>query len=202
MRTGFSEAWLTDLDNDSYDLTWYSELPEPRSAGDPSVAGYWLQIRTLSIATSSSPSSSGGSIGAARSKTMGWLSSMRSVSSMTPRWTAFERRLHAKFAKVPFLETYEQMAIRQQKVKYWAACRSWAARGVQPYGDDAADAMWVDDLEKRLDPAQAKLDEPKAARHSADSVVRIRAAAGQSDTADHGADRDRSADLHPLCNRV
>jgi len=100
---------------------------------------------------------------------------------MTPRWTAFERRLHAKFAKVPFLETYEQMAIRQQKVKNWAACRSWAARGVQLHGDDAADAMWVDDLEKRLDPAQAKLDEPKAARHSADSVVRIRAADGQSD---------------------
>lgn len=29
MRTGFSEAWLAELDNDSYELTWYSELPEP-----------------------------------------------------------------------------------------------------------------------------------------------------------------------------
>ena len=28
MRTGFSEAWLTDADDDSYDLSWYNELPD------------------------------------------------------------------------------------------------------------------------------------------------------------------------------
>lgn len=88
--------------------------------------------------------------------------------------------LHAKFAKVPFLETYKQMAIRQQKVKNWAESEWWAARGLQLYGDDAADAMWVDDLQKRLNRAQAKLDEPKAGRRKADSVVKIRASEGQS----------------------
>ena len=40
--------------------------------------------------------------------------------------------------------------------------------------------MWVDDLQKRLNRAQAKLDEPKAGRRKADSVVKIRASEGQS----------------------
>ncbi len=28
MRTGFSEAWLTDLDDDAYDLSWFNDLPD------------------------------------------------------------------------------------------------------------------------------------------------------------------------------
>src|SRR5215472_4809177 len=35
MRTGFSEAWLTDAEDDSYDLSWFNDLPE---ADRPAIA--------------------------------------------------------------------------------------------------------------------------------------------------------------------
>ena len=35
MRTGFTEAWLTDAEDDSYDLSWYNDLPE---ADRPAIA--------------------------------------------------------------------------------------------------------------------------------------------------------------------
>jgi hypothetical protein len=34
MRTGFTEAWLTDAEDDSYDLSWFNELPRGGPAGD------------------------------------------------------------------------------------------------------------------------------------------------------------------------
>lgn len=36
----------------------------------------------------------------------------------------------AKWGKVPLLDTYRQMAIRQQKLKDWQACKWWAERGL------------------------------------------------------------------------
>ena len=44
MRTGFSEAWLTDVDDDSYDLSWFTELPK----GDrPAIAKLreWVRLK-------------------------------------------------------------------------------------------------------------------------------------------------------------
>ena len=35
MRTGFSEAWLTDVEDDSYDLSWFNDLPD---ADRPAIA--------------------------------------------------------------------------------------------------------------------------------------------------------------------
>jgi Double zinc ribbon len=35
-----------------------------------------------------------------------------------------------KWAKVPLLQTYRQMAIRQEKEKNWRACLWWAERGL------------------------------------------------------------------------
>ena len=35
MRTGFTEAWLTDVDDDSHDLSWFDELPD---ADSPAIA--------------------------------------------------------------------------------------------------------------------------------------------------------------------
>ena len=35
MRTGFTEAWLTDAKDDSYDLSWFNKLPE---ADRPAIA--------------------------------------------------------------------------------------------------------------------------------------------------------------------
>src|SRR5207302_598656 len=66
-----------------------------------------------------------------------------------------------KWGKIPLLDTYRQMAIRQQKKKDWAACEWWAQRGVALYGGNAARQDSVDDLEKRLSRARAKLGSPE-----------------------------------------
>jgi len=63
-----------------------------------------------------------------------------------------------KWGKVPLLETYRQMAIRQQKRKDWEACRWWAERGLELYGSNAARAGAVEDLLKRRNRALAKLE--------------------------------------------
>jgi hypothetical protein len=66
----------------------------------------------------------------------------------------------AKWGKVPLLETYRQMAIRQQKLKDWEACRWWAERGLALYGNNAAREEAVEDLLKRRNRALAKLEAP------------------------------------------
>ncbi|MBB5787235.1 zinc finger domain-containing protein [Jiangella mangrovi] len=63
-----------------------------------------------------------------------------------------------KWDKVPLLETYRQMAIRQQKKKDWAACVRWTERGLQLYRNDAAREEAVEDLLRRRNRALAKLE--------------------------------------------
>jgi hypothetical protein len=65
--------------------------------------------------------------------------------------------LLVKFGAVPLLDTYRQMAIRQQKAKDWAKAVWWAERGLSLYGDKAARPEVVDDLTKRLAAYRAKL---------------------------------------------
>ena len=63
----------------------------------------------------------------------------------------------AEWGQVPLLDTYRQMAIRQQKKGDWAACRRWAERGLALYSKHPARQEAVDDLVKRRDRAAAKL---------------------------------------------
>src|SRR5260370_29728219 len=64
----------------------------------------------------------------------------------------------AKWGKGPLLDTYRQMAIRQQKLKDWQACKWWAERGLALYGQRAAREEVVEDLIKRRNRAIAKLE--------------------------------------------
>jgi formylmethanofuran dehydrogenase subunit E len=63
-----------------------------------------------------------------------------------------------KWAKIPLLETYRQMAIRQQKQKNWRACLWWAERGLHFYGNNPAREDAVEDLVKRRNRALSKLE--------------------------------------------
>jgi hypothetical protein len=55
----------------------------------------------------------------------------------------------AYWGKVPVVETYKQMAIRQQKRHDYRLALWWADRGLSVYGDDAARQEAVDDLRYR-----------------------------------------------------
>lgn len=62
-----------------------------------------------------------------------------------------------QWGKVPLLELYRQMAIRQQKRHDYAKALWWAERGLAVYGNDAARPEAVDDLRARASKYRAKL---------------------------------------------
>jgi predicted Zn-ribbon and HTH transcriptional regulator len=77
----------------------------------------------------------------------------------------------AKWGRVPVLELYRQMAIRQQKAKNFDQALWWAERGLTIYGTDCARAEAVADLEKRAASYRAKLNpQPRPPRRSAGRV--------------------------------
>jgi hypothetical protein len=63
----------------------------------------------------------------------------------------------SKWGRVPVLELYRQMAIRQQKAKDFEHALWWAERGIAIYGADCARAEAVEDLQKRAASYRAKL---------------------------------------------
>jgi hypothetical protein len=63
----------------------------------------------------------------------------------------------AKWGQVPVLETYRQMAIRQQKAKNFEQALWWAERGIAIYGADCARPEAMEDLHKRAQAYRAKL---------------------------------------------
>jgi hypothetical protein len=62
------------------------------------------------------------------------------------------------WGKVPVLDTYRQMAIRQQKRHDYGQALWWAERGLALYGNDAARPEAVDDLHKRAVGYRAKVE--------------------------------------------
>jgi hypothetical protein len=157
MRTGFSEAWASDADDDSYDLSWFNAIPD---ADRPAIT----KLREL-LSTDPDPIDRHFQFAELEAR----LYRCRELYD-----TALEEfdqacRLHdaemeticeaflAKFGKVPVLDTYKQMAVRQQKLRDWDACIWWADRGLALYGGNAARQDAVDDLLTRRNRAMSKL---------------------------------------------
>jgi hypothetical protein len=158
MRTGLAEAWLTDVEDDSYDLSWYNDLPE---ADRPAIT----KLRRL-LATDRSPIDRHFQFAELearlyRSRDL-YESALAEYDEACIQHDAemegICRAFMAKWGKIPLLETYRQMAIRQAKNKDWAACRWWAERGLTLYGHGAAREEAVEDLTKRRNRAIAKLE--------------------------------------------
>jgi hypothetical protein len=163
MRTGFTEAWLTDLDDDSYDLSWYADLPE----GDRSAIA---RLRGL-LATDPDPIDRHFQFAELECRLYRCRDLFESAldefdavcvthdAEMETICQAFQ----SKWGKVPLLETYRQMAIRQQKKQDWQACLWWVDRGLALYGTSAAREDAVEDLLKRRNRALVKLERPAIA---------------------------------------
>jgi hypothetical protein len=158
MRTGFTEAWLTDAEDDSYDLSWFNDLPE---ADRPAIA----QLRAL-LAVDPDPIDRHFQFAELetrlyRSRDL-YESALAEYDEACARHDAEMESIceafMAKWGKVPLLDTYRQMAIRQQKKKDWQACKWWADRGLALYGQRAARQEAVEDLIKRRNRAIAKLE--------------------------------------------
>jgi tetratricopeptide (TPR) repeat protein len=157
MRTGFSEAWLTDAEDDSYDLSWYDDLPDGDRAAiamlrellavDPDPIDRHFQFAELETR-----------LYRCRDLYESALDEFdQACRQHDAEMEVICQAFRAKWDKVPLLETYRQMAIRQQKKKDWQACLEWADRGLSLYGADAAREDAVEDLLKRRHRAEEKL---------------------------------------------
>jgi hypothetical protein len=170
MRTGFSEAWLTDADDDSYDLSWYNDLPD---ADRPAIA----MLREF-LAVDPDPIDRHFQFAELEARLYRcrdlYDSALDEFDEACLRHDAEMENIcqafMAKWSKVPLLETYRQMAIRQQKKKDWQACLWWAERGLTLYGNMAAREDAVEDLLKRRNRAMDKTIASRAATSAATSA--------------------------------
>lgn len=170
MRTGLSHAFQTDRQDDSYDLSWFHDLP-----GDTrrSVS----KLRTL-LETDPDPIDRHFMFAELESR----LYRLRDLepTALADYDTACAQHdaemvtirpaLLNKFGSMPLHETYKQQCIRQQKLKSYAQGLWWAERGLSIYGEDAHSKDWTDDLKKRAAWFQAKLETP--ANAAAKNTVR------------------------------
>jgi HIRAN domain/Zinc finger found in FPG and IleRS len=162
MRTGFTEAWLTDAEDDSYDLSWFNDLPEADRpaitklrellAVDPDPIDRHFQFAELETRLYHSRDLYESALDEYDDTCARHDAEMESICA------AFM----AKWGKIPLLDTYRQMAIRQQKKKDWQACKWWAERGLALYGQRAAREEAVEDLIKRRNRALAKIEAASA----------------------------------------
>jgi hypothetical protein len=167
MRTGFTEAWLTDAEDDSYDLSWFNDLPE---ADRPAIA----KLGEL-LAAESDPIDRHFQFAELEARLYHsrdlYESALAEYDEVCARHDAEMESIceafMAKWGKVPLLDTYRQMAIRQQKKKDWRACQWWAERGLALYGKRAAREEAVEDLIKRRNRAIAKLEAGATTRRQA-----------------------------------
>lgn len=160
-RTGLSEAILTDLEDDSYDLSWLSELPA-------SDAGAITRLRRL-LADERDPIDRHYMLCELESRL--YKSRDAFVSALAEydeacelhdsEMVAISGALFEKFGRIPVLDTYRQAAIRAQKARNWQSVQRWAQRGIDMYANNAARPEAVDDLQKRLALATNRLASSK-----------------------------------------
>jgi hypothetical protein len=157
MRTGLTEALLTDEGDDSYDLSWLQAIPSDPIAAisklrqllghDPDPIDRHFMYCELEERLYRSRDA--------------FSSALAEYDEVCTRHDSemddIRGALFVKFGKVPLLDTYRQMAIRQQRAKRWPDAIWWAERGLALYGGNAARPEAVADLENRVTAYRAKL---------------------------------------------
>jgi predicted Zn-ribbon and HTH transcriptional regulator len=158
LRTGLSEAISTDLDDDSYDLSWLSRLSGTHNADDISVLRGLLQGERDPIDRHFMLSELSRCLYKARDTEVRALDDFDQVCFQHyAEMDVIRPALLEKFGQIPLVEMFRQASIRCQKAHDWPATAQWAERGLSFYGTEAARPEVVDDLRKRLAHAQSKM---------------------------------------------
>jgi HIRAN domain len=161
MRTGLSDASATDAADDSYDLAWVSGLPDDDTHAIPMLRKL-LGTETGILSRHFMYQRLEDMMYRARDTFASALDEYdEACRQHDAEMDGIRHACLVKWGKVPLLETYRQMAIRQQKARNYSQARWWAERGIALYGNDCARSEAVEDLRSRAAQYQAKLaDEP------------------------------------------
>jgi hypothetical protein len=157
MRTGLTEALITDKEDDSYDLSWLERIPSDPIAAinrlrqllqhDPDPIDRHFMYCELEERLYRSRDAFSSALAEYDQTCALHDAEMDQIRDVLLR----------KFGKVPLLETYRQMAVRQQNAKNWPEAIWWAERGLSLYGENAARPEAVEDLKKRVAAYRAKM---------------------------------------------
>ena len=157
MRTGLSDAAATDDADESYDLSWMRQLPADDIRAIPVLrrlladekdllSRHFMYARLEAVLYRSRDA---------------FASALDEYDQACRQHDAemdgMREAFVAKWGKVPLLETYRQMAIREQKARNYQQALWWAERGIAIYGDDCARPEALEDLRQRAAVYRAKI---------------------------------------------
>jgi hypothetical protein len=165
MRTGLTDALATDQADNAYDLSWMSDLPvddlraikalrQLLEREADAIDRHFMHAHLQSLLY--------------RSRDV-FASALdeydQACHQHDSEMDGIRAAFMAKWGRVPVLETYKQMAIRQQKARNFEQALWWAERGIAIYGTDCARADAVEDLQKRAASYRVKLNpQPRPSR--------------------------------------
>jgi len=157
MRTALSDALATDEADDSYDLSWMRDMPANDARAIP-------MLRKL-LATEADVldrhfmyAQLESALHRCRDAFASALDEYDEACQYhDAEMEGIKAACLAKWGKVPLLELYRQMAIRQQKLHAYGRALWWAERGLEIYGENAARPEDVEDLRQRAANYRAKL---------------------------------------------
>jgi hypothetical protein len=162
MRTGLSDAFATDAADDSYDLAWMNGLPGDDIRAIPYLRNLLTQ-ETDVLDRHFMYAQLEAILYRCRDAFASALGEYDQVCrAHDAEMDSIRQACLAKWGKVPLLETYRQMAIREQKAHNYSQALWWAERGIAIYGNDCARPEAVEDLRSRAAKYRAKLAEQPA----------------------------------------
>lgn len=148
-RTGLSNAAASDDADSSYDLSWMRNLP----ADEIQAIAALRQLLTRSTAPMERHFQYSQLEALLYRGRKAFASALDEYDETCLRhdgeMESIRQAFMAKWGHVPVLDTYRQMAIRQQKAENFTQALWWAERGIILYGNDAARPEAVDDLRQR-----------------------------------------------------
>lgn len=151
MNSGKSDAFFTDLQDDSYDLSWMNNLsPDPtkRIVGLKKV----LETNTEPISRHFAFSELEEILYHYKDIFPDALTQYDEIADrhQIEIGESIRASMIAKWGKLPNLVVHKQSAIRFTKSKNFEKALIWAQNGLKDYGQDAFKEEWVLDLQKRV----------------------------------------------------
>lgn len=160
MRTGLSDAMATDEEDDSYDLSWLATLPAEPVRAIPALRALLKDERDV-LDRHFMLSHLEDALYTSREAFASALDEYdECCRTHDLEMEAIRAACMKKWSKVPWLDTYRQMCIRQAKARHFDEALRWAERGLAIYGLDAARIEAVTDLTTRAASYRARLAPP------------------------------------------
>lgn len=165
MSTGETDAFVTDAQDDTYDLSWMNEL-----SGDPSK-----RIIGLKDVLEKNPEPISRHFAFSQLEEIYYQykevfpDALKQYDEVAERHhqeleTSIRTAMINKWGKLPNLVVYKKSAIRHSKYKEFEKALAWAEKGLAVYGIDAFKEEWTLDLQKRVVTLKARIEKLKTSK--------------------------------------